>query len=126
MLKFCVMEKIKIKYSSILPFPGFYAMQFFGTIYIRKEYEGLPVREKLITHETIHYLQALDFGIGKWGFIPFYLIYGIEWILKLPMYFWGKDPYFELGAEREAYDNEENPEYLETRKRWTWIKRIFK
>jgi hypothetical protein len=33
------------------------------------------------------------------------------------MYFTHKDPYRELGAEREAYENEENPEYLETRKR---------
>jgi hypothetical protein len=72
------MEKIKIKYSKILPFKKFYAMQFFGTIYIRKEYEGCYIEEKFVTHEMIHYLQALDFGIGKLGFIPFYLIYFVE------------------------------------------------
>lgn len=119
-------KKIKIKYSNIIPFKGFYAIQFFGTIYIRKEYEGRPVNPTTITHENIHLLQALDFGIGKMGFVPFYLLYLIEWIIKLSYYFWKKDPYYELSWEREAYDNQNNPDYLKTRKRWAWFKRIWK
>lgn len=120
------MENIKIRYSKIIPFKGFYAIQLFGTIYIRKEYENLPVSQTTITHETVHLYQALDFGIGKLGFIPFYIWYLLEWILKLPMYLWGKDPYYNLSAEREAYDNQNNPDYPKTRKRWAWLKRIFK
>lgn len=120
------MENIKIKYSKIIPFKDFYAVQLFGTIYIRKEYENLPVSQITITHETVHICQALDFGIGKLGFIPFYIWYLLEWILKLPMYIWGKDPYYNISAEREAYDNQNNPDYPKTRKRWAWLKRIFK
>ena len=120
------MEKINIKYSKIIPFKGYYAIQLFGTIYIREEYKSLPVRESTITHETLHLKQALDFGIGKFGFIIFYLFYGLEWILKLPMYLFGKNPYRELSFEKEAYDNQYNPDYPNTRKRWAWIKRIFK
>ena len=80
------MESIKIKYSKIIPFPGFYAIQLFGTIFIRKEYEGRTVSQTTINHETTHLKQALDFGIGKLGFIPFYLEYFLEWIFKLPLY----------------------------------------
>lgn len=117
---------VKIKYSTIVPFKGFYAIQLFGTIYIRAEYRGKPVDMVTITHEEIHNLQSRDFGIGKLGYIPFYLLYFTEWILKLPMYMCGMNPYRELSFEREAYDNQNNPDYLNTRKRWAWIKRIFK
>ena len=30
---------MKVKYSSIIPFKGFYAINLFGTYFIRKEYE---------------------------------------------------------------------------------------
>ena len=31
---------MKIKYSKIIPFKGFYAINLFGTYFVRKEYEG--------------------------------------------------------------------------------------
>ena len=120
------MTNIKVKYSKIIPFKGFLACQVFGTIYVRYEYKNQCLSKTTINHESIHLAQALDFGIGKLGFIPFYFLYGLEWVLRLPGYLWNKNPYYELSFEREAYYNQCNLDYLKTRKRFSWLKYMFK
>lgn len=120
------MDNIKIKYSKIIPFPGFFACQIWGTVFIRKEFEGQPVSQTTINHENTHLQQALDFGIGKLGFIPFYLEYFLEWLFKLPLFIWRYDPYYNLAAEQEAYDHQTEDDYNKTRKRFAWLKNIFK
>lgn len=117
---------MKIIYNKIIPFPGFTALTIGNWIFARKEYEKTGISKTTINHEQIHMAQWHDFGLWYFGCIIFYLWYLIEWILKLPMYFWGKDPYFNLSFEREAYTNQCDLNYLENRKRWAWIKRIFK
>ena len=72
-----------------------------------------------INHETIHFQQALELGV-----IPFYVLYVLEWILKLPFY--GERAYYNISFEREAYDNDKNLMYLKMRKRYNWINRIIK
>ena len=72
-----------------------------------------------INHETIHFQQALELGV-----IPFYILYVLEWILKLPFY--GARAYYNISFEREAYDNDKNLMYLKMRKRYNWINRIIK
>lgn len=79
------MKKLKIKYSKLFPFKGFYACMLLGTVLIRKEYETKPINQTTINHETIHHVQATkDFGIGFAGYILFYLLYLLEWLFKLP------------------------------------------
>jgi Zn-dependent protease with chaperone function len=56
-------------------------------------------------------------------FLFFYLWYFIEWIIKSIT---TTDAYRSLSFEREAYDNDDNTEYLETRKRYAWFKHIIK
>ena len=65
------------------------------------------------------YQQALELGV-----IPFYILYVLEWILKLPIY--GSKAYYNISFEREAYDNDDDLMYLEIRRRYNWIKRILK
>lgn len=68
---------MKIIYSEIIPFPGFYAITLFGLMVIRKEYEKYEVSPITINHETIHTLQARDF-CKYIGYIPFYIWYVLE------------------------------------------------
>jgi len=87
-------------------------------IYVNQKYrtpENLSERTK--NHEMIHWKQQLEMLI-----IFFYLWYLLEWIIKLFKY--GKKAYMNLSFEREAYDNDDNLNYLETRKHYSWVKYI--
>ncbi|MGB8492737.1 MAG: hypothetical protein WCE64_16910 [Bacteroidales bacterium] len=86
---------------------------------------GIYIKEKslhdrrILNHEMIHWKQEMEMLI-----IPFYLWYFLEWLIKVFIY--GKNAYSAISMEREARDNEDNPEYLRTRKRFSWVKRIVK
>ena len=84
-------------------------------IYMKEKYLS-DVR--MINHEKIHWKQQLEMLI-----IFFYVWYLIEWFIKL---FTTSDAYRSLSFEREAYDNDNNFDYLKERKHFAWINRIFK
>jgi len=71
-----------------------------------------------IDHEKIHWQQQLEMLI-----IFFYIWYLIEWFIRL---IFQKNAYRNISFEREAYNNSGNLNYLEDRKRFSWIKYIFK
>ena len=60
--------------------------------------------KQTINHEKIHWAQQME-----WLIIPFYIRYFIEWIFK---------GYRQISFEVEAYDNDQNPDYLKTRRRF--------
>lgn len=77
---------MKIKYSSLIPFKGFYAINLYGTMYIRKEFKDSPLRldEYDINHEEIHSAQARDFCKINWiGYTIFYIFYFLFWLVEL-------------------------------------------
>ena len=117
---------IKLKYSKIIPFKGFYACTIFNCIYRNIKYRNTPISSITLNHEKIHMSQSHDFNIGFCGYFLFYLFYGLEWLLKLPFFVAGYRIYRSLSFEQEAYKNESNKEYLEQRKRFAWVKYIFK
>lgn len=96
---------MKIIYNSLLPFPGYSAMMFFGVIFARKS--SAPLSARTIRHEQIHAAQAKDCV----GFIPYYLRYLVQWV----KYGYRNSPF-----EREAYDNEHNDDYLNLRPKHAW------
>lgn len=106
---------MKIKYSRIIPFKGFYAINLFGTYVIRKEYEGEPIRDSILKHEATHTEQMKEMG-----YIPFYLWYFIEWLIRLIIN--GKQAYYMLSFEQEARDNQYDKNYLINRKPYSWLK----
>lgn len=75
-------------------------------------------RDKIINHESIHIAQQ-----GELLVIPFYILYVTEWIVKL--LFHGKKAYYNISFEREAFTNEYDKNYLQTRKPYAWFKYIF-
>lgn len=97
------MKGIEIKVKKL---PGGYGLMLFPFCIVSKEaYKP----EVTANHEQIHFQQCLEMGI-----IPFYL-----WILY---------EYIRYGAqngpaEKEAYANQRNLDYLKTRKRYKWLKK---
>jgi hypothetical protein len=85
-------------------------------IYVKEKY---LTNTRMINHESIHWKQQMEMLI-----IFFYLWYFIEWIIKIFTNF--GNAYKSLSFEREAYDNDDNLNYLNERKHFAWIKRIFK
>ena len=130
------MKLLNLKYSKIIPFDGFYAISLFGNLIRRVKYQGTPVSMQTMNHEGIHVCQAEDFVPKKLrkyrifnilGFIVFYLLYFIEWLIKLVIgIFFGADAYYSISFEQEAYLNQDNLEYQDNRKRFAWAKYIFK
>tara|TARA_B100000161_G_scaffold37783_2_gene22523 strand:- start:15 stop:383 length:369 start_codon:yes stop_codon:yes gene_type:complete len=77
--------------------------------------------ERTKRHEIIHYKQQLEML-----FVLQWALYGIFHLINLVRYRDGQIAYYENPFEREAYDNDEDVDYLEKRKHFAWVKYIFK
>lgn len=97
---------MKILYNNIIPLKGFQALNLFGVILARNQ-----LSKTTINHEAIHTAQMKELL-----YIPFYIIYGIEYIINLIKYKDGHKAYKNISFEREAYGNERNLEYLKGRR----------
>ena len=129
---------MKVIYNKFIPFKGFYAITIIKWVFVREEYkylDGLSVYNKMINHESIHEQQILDFtpkAFPGWlrytiGSICFYLLYGLEWLFKLiPCLIKNKSAYRSLCAEKEAFKNEADSNYINKREKLAWLKKIFR
>lgn len=100
---------MKIIYSDrILP-KGFDIVNLFGVLIVRKNFG--EISESLINHEQIHTKQMIELL-----FIPFYIIYVVEWLIRLIQYKDKLEAYYNISFEREAYRNMEDMTYLKNRK----------
>lgn len=118
------MKLLKVKITKgPIPFRG-YIMNFFGTILTKSK----VISSKTMNHEGIHECQAEDFGNKYFGYFIFYLLYGIEYLVKLmcKLFYWSIKPYRSVSFEQEAYLNDRIWQYQDCRKRFTWVKYIFK
>ncbi len=76
------------------------------------------ISEKTKRHETIHYQQYLEtFVIG------FLLIYLFDYLYSAIIKKKGftRDSYLAIRFEQEAWECDDFPEYLSTRKRFSWL-----
>lgn len=77
-----------------------------------------PYASKItINHEKIHIKQQQELLI-----IPFYLIYFLEWFIGIFIYGGFKKSYYNISFEREAYENQYDMNYTNSRKTWSWLK----
>jgi hypothetical protein len=70
-------------------------------------------------HETIHFQQQLELL-----FVGFYILYLTFWLVSFIRYRSGSNAYYEIPFEREAHYNQHTEDYLDTRKRYSWIKYV--
>lgn len=121
------MKTLKLKYSKWLPIKGFYAISLFGYIVRREKYRDTYLVPHIRNHENVHLAQAYDFGIGFCGWFIFYILYILEWLLKVIcalFTIFKVKAYKSISFEQEAYNNEWNIDYIRTRKRFAWAKYI--
>ena len=91
-------------------------MALFPFILVRHSQPG-PV---LLNHERIHLRQQAELGI-----LPFYVWYGLEYIMAR---FKGEkhyQAYRNISFEREAFANETDLNYLDERKLWSFWRYVF-
>lgn len=92
---------MKIIRQNILPPKVFLAINLFGYLFCRP---NAKITDITINHEQIHTEQMKEML-----YVPFYLWYGVEWLVKL---FCKGNAYRNLSFEREAYSNQYNLDYL--------------
>lgn len=93
---------------------GFAGMTLYPFIFLKRE--DLKGNSVLINHEKIHLKQQRELLI-----VFFYVLYFLEWFIRLLMYRKTSLAYKNLSFEREAYQNEHNLDYISTRKRWAFL-----
>lgn len=85
----------------------------FPFIFMKKGKDTLTV----INHESIHIKQQIELLV-----IPFYILYFLFWLFNVIKN--SDDPYRNIPFEKESYENENDMEYLNKRKLFSWIKYI--
>lgn len=119
---------MKIIRNSIIPFKGFAAINLFGVVFVRKEIRpqhniSIYDWDKMFNHELIHTAQMKELL-----YLPFYLLYSIEWLIRLAIYRDAREAYRNISFEREAYDKQAYFDYIiyDERKPYAFLKYIFK
>lgn len=72
---------------------------------------------RLINHERIHLQQQIELGL-----FPFYVWYILEFLVRWVRYRQWYKAYRNISFEREAYHNDQNLVYLQTRRLWSFWK----
>lgn len=101
--------------NNIIPFGKSYiAINLFGVIFAKQRLSRVCLR-----HEQIHTQQQKELL-----FLLFYMLYVIEWAIRLIMYRNLHMAYRQISFEREAYSNQGNEDYVKRRRRFAWIRYI--
>ena len=87
-----------------------------GTLWVR---DMSWMNQEMVNHERIHTAQQRELL-----FVPFYVIYGLEWLYRLVTRRRGAmDAYRNISFEREAYGHGENLAYLPRRRHYAQWRR---
>lgn len=105
---------MKIIYNKWIPFPGYKCINLFGVIFARK---GANIDEETLNHEAIHTAQMKELA-----YVFFYLLYFIEFLIYLIRDLKFHESYRKVSFEKEAHENDKNPDYLTSRKHYAWFK----
>lgn len=118
--------------NKILPIDGFKAMTIWPFIFVRSDEE---MYDDDLNHEKIHGCQQREmlvigailsvtfylYGLGWWslfGLLLYFAWYGLEWFIRE---LFSSDAYRSIAFEQEAYDNEDNEDYIATRSPFAWL-----
>ena len=101
--------------SKHILFKGFRGVTLYPFIILK--HKSLKEDIVLINHEKIHLRQQLELLI-----LPFYVWYLLEFLIQLIIYRNWHLAYKSISFEREAYANENDLNYLESRSFWKFIK----
>ncbi|MFK8283484.1 hypothetical protein [Capnocytophaga canis] len=95
---------------------GYRAITLYPFIFVRERTDN--DNAVLINHERIHLRQQAELLV-----VFFYLWYLLDFLWKYAKYRNWEKAYYNVIFEREAYGNESDLQYLENRKRFTFLRR---
>lgn len=104
-----------IVFSNFLTPKKFSAIVIFPFLITRDK--NIKANKVMINHEKIHFKQIQEMLI-----LPFYIWYGIEFIVRYLQYKNRYQAYLNISFEREAYANENDLNYLKNRNFWRFYK----
>jgi len=93
----------------LLPQKGYRAMAFWPVIFFK--FKSLAADPLILNHERIHLRQQVECLV-----LPFYLIYFGEYLFYRLSGRNHDQAYLSISYEKEAYANENKPNYLKNRK----------
>lgn len=94
---------------------GYLGLTIFPFMFLK--FQALKENLVLINHEKIHLRQQLELLI-----VPFFIIYLIEYVMRLLQYRHWHLAYRNISFEREAYSNEKDLDYLKSRPLFAFVK----
>lgn len=99
---------------------GTKGINLFGILFVRPT---TKITDVDFNHESIHTAQMKELL-----YVPFYLWYGIEWVVRFIGYsiknrkIMGDKAYKNISFEREAFENDDNILYLDSRESFSFLK----
>lgn len=105
---------MKVIYNKVIPLKGYRCVNLFGVLFVR---EGCTMSSTDYNHEAIHTAQMKELL-----YVPFYLLYALEWLWHLARLRNTKAAYRAISFEKEAYAHEGESAYLKARKKFNQYK----
>lgn len=93
-----------------------YCLNLFGTLWAR---DLSWIDKYVINHERIHNAQQRELL-----YLPFYILYLLEWLIRLIQHRNSHKAYRAISFEKEAYTHGHDLTYLQTRAPYTWLKHL--
>lgn len=106
---------MKIVFCKWLPLKGYKAISILKWIVVRKDAKAAFTSEDY-NHECIHYAQEKELL-----YIGFYVLYVLEFVVRLLYYRKWHKAYRSISFEREAYTNQHDITYTTNRKKFAWV-----
>ena len=111
------MKAIIVKNSKLVKLLSYFrprlgGITLFPFIFLKDEGD-----DRLINHESIHIAQYRELFV-----IGFYLVYMWDFIAGFIKFKSGREAYYSIRFEKEAYANDHNLKYLENREKFAWRK----
>jgi hypothetical protein len=94
---------------------GYRGLTVFPFVFIKYRFD--KENKVLVNHEKLHIRQQLELLI-----LPFFVWYFVEYAVRLLQYKNANLAYRNISFEREAYANELDLDYLETRRFFSFLK----
>ena len=113
--KFINLERMFVIVSRFLIPKGYRGMAVFPFVILRNRAD--VANAVLMNHEKIHLRQQIELLV-----VPFFVVYGLDFLLKLTLYRDRHTAYRNIVFEREAYANEKDLTYLKSRPVWKLLK----
>lgn len=89
-------------------------LNLFGTFWVK---DPSWIDKYVVNHERIHTAQQREML-----FLPFYIVYVLEWLVRLIQYRNHHKAYMNISFEREAYFNGNDLGYLPRRRHFAWLR----